>query len=144
MVDGVSGTDLLAVLLDITPEPPEPVAVEWRAQPEPSAVQLLADALTSSVADPVTHVRGLPAVARTPLTSLSQAWEILGGTFGQAARLVRPGVSGLNGRTGPHPRWTWAKGSLDEVKGARQAFGGTGNDVGLAPITSGIRDPPMA
>jgi len=140
MVDGVSGTDLLAVLLDVTPEPSEPVEVDWRARREPTSVQLLADALTSSVVDPVTHVRGLPAVARTPLTSLSQAWEILGGTFGQAARLVRPGVSGLNGRIGPHRRWSWAKGSLDDVREVRQAFGGTVNDVVLASITRGFRD----
>src|SRR5438045_2262582 len=64
MVDGVSGTDLLAVLLDVSPDGAAPVDMEWRAQPEPNALQLLADTAVSSVMDPMTHVRGLPAVAR--------------------------------------------------------------------------------
>jgi diacylglycerol O-acyltransferase len=140
MVDGVSGTDLLAVLLDSSPEPSQPIDAPWRPGPEPTLAHLLADAIADSVMDPVAHARGLPAMARTPLASLQYAWEILGGTLGQAARLVRPAAPGLNGPIGPHRRWSWARGSLDEVKTVRQAFGGTVNDVVLANITNGFRE----
>ena len=140
MVDGVSGTDLLAVLLDTRPEGSDPVQIDWHARPEPNALQLLADTAVSSVMDPLTHVRGLPAMAGTPLSSLAFAREILGGTLGQAVRLARPGAPGLNGRIGPHRRWSWARGSLADVKEIRDAFGGTVNDVVLAAITRGFRD----
>jgi len=140
MVDGVSGTDLLAVLLDVSPDGAAPVDMEWRAQPEPNALQLLADTAVSSVMDPMTHVRGLPAVARTPLASLSYVQDILGGTLSQAMRLARPGAPGLNGPIGPHRRWSWARGSLADVKEIREAFGGTVNDVVLAVITRGFGD----
>ena len=140
MVDGVSGTDLLAVLLDTSPEPSAPVEAPWQPGPEPTFAHLLADAVADSVMDPVAHARGLPAVARTPLASLQYAWEILNGTLGQAARLVRPAAPGLNGPIGPHRRWSWARGSLAEVKEVRQAFGGTVNDVVLANITNGFRE----
>ncbi|HEX6349331.1 MAG TPA: wax ester/triacylglycerol synthase family O-acyltransferase [Candidatus Dormibacteraeota bacterium] len=140
MVDGVSGTDLLAVLLDASPDGASPVEMEWRAEPEPNALQLLADTAVSSVMDPLTHVRGLPAVARTPLATISFAQEILAGTVSQALRLARPAAPGLNGPIGPHRRWSWARGSLAEIKEIREAFGGTVNDVVLAVITRGFRD----
>src|SRR5205814_1659419 len=88
------------------------------------------------------HIRrtGLPAVARTPLASLSYVQDILGGTLSQAMRLARPGAPGLNGPIGPHRRWSWARGSLADVKEIREAFGGTVNDVVLAVITRGFGD----
>src|SRR3954471_10547182 len=33
MVDGISGTDLMAVIMDITPEPASAVADDWQAEP---------------------------------------------------------------------------------------------------------------
>lgn len=140
MVDGVSGTDLLAVLLDSSPEPSQPIDAPWNPGREPSPAHLLADAVADAVMDPVVHARGLPALARTPLASLQYARDILGGTLGQAARLIRPAAPGLNGPIGPHRRWSWARGSLAEVKTVREAFGGTVNDVVLANIANGFRE----
>ena len=97
MVDGVSGTDLLAVLLDVSPDGAAPVDMEWRAQPEPNALQLLADTAVSSVMDPMTHVRG----PRSPASATCRtSW---------AARSARPcgwlgrarlGSTGRSDRTG--------------------------------------------
>src|SRR6187549_771482 len=41
MVDGVSGTDLLTVVLDAEREPARPIADTWHAEPEPGSVQLI-------------------------------------------------------------------------------------------------------
>ena len=40
MVDGVSGTDLLAVVLDSEPEPAPPMPDSWHPEPEPSDARL--------------------------------------------------------------------------------------------------------
>src|SRR5216683_1081233 len=40
VVDGVSGTDLLAVVMDITPEPSQPIPDSWRPEAAPSRGQL--------------------------------------------------------------------------------------------------------
>jgi len=45
----------------------------------------------------------------------------------------------LLGQPGPHRRWAWADGSLDEVKRIKTELGGTVNDVILAAITAGYR-----
>jgi len=54
--------------------------------------------------------------------------------------MLRQHAPGLNGPIGPHRRWSWARGSLAEVKAIRDAFGGTVNDVVLSVITRGFRD----
>ena len=139
MVDGVSATDLLSVLLDTSPDVQPTGAPAWLAGPEPSAARLLADTLTEAVVDPITRLRGLPALASTPLTG--------GLGFRDAGRLVsslrswgRASVGSLNGPVGPHRRWSWAEVSLADVKAVRTALGGTVNDVVLATVTSGFRD----
>ena len=45
MVDGVSGTELLSVLLDAEREPVRARAPRWQPEPEPSAAELLAQPL---------------------------------------------------------------------------------------------------
>ena len=45
MVDGVSGTDLLALILDLEPEPERPPADDWHPSPIPSGLSLAGDAL---------------------------------------------------------------------------------------------------
>jgi len=62
MVDGVSGTDLLTVLLDREPKPPPTRAPDWRPAEEPSDLHLLADAAADAILDPFNRVRGLPIV----------------------------------------------------------------------------------
>jgi len=142
MVDGVSGTDLLTVLLDRQPQVPPARIPDWRPAEEPSDLHLLADTVADAILDPVNRVRGLPLVARATLASglsmdnLTNLWNFVS-SFPSWAR---PAVGSLNGPIGPHRRWGWAASTLDEVKEIRGALGGTVNDVVLAAITSGFRD----
>jgi WS/DGAT/MGAT family acyltransferase len=140
MVDGVSGTDLLTLILDRDPAGTEPIEDTWEARPQPGALGLLAATAADAVSDPLANLRALPAVASSPLRSIHYAAEIAGGALGSVSRLLRPTVGGLNGRIGPHRRWSWARGSLEDVKVVRQAFGGTVNDVVLAAIAGGFRE----
>jgi diacylglycerol O-acyltransferase / wax synthase len=62
MVDGVSGTDLLTVVLDREPNPARDVVDDWEPAPAPSAAQLVRDAVVDRVVSPYEQLRGLPAV----------------------------------------------------------------------------------
>jgi diacylglycerol O-acyltransferase / wax synthase len=140
MVDGVSGTDLLAVLLDVTPEPSGGAPDTWRPQPAPSSLRLVGEAVTDYLVSPYEQWRAARSAALRPRRVLGAVRET---TQGLAAMrgLVRPSPSSsLTGPIGPHRRWAWASATLDDVKTIRTAFGGTVNDVVLSAITRGFRE----
>src|SRR5215212_10234020 len=61
MVDGVSATDLLSVLLDREREPAMTAPSPWRAEPEPNPVELVARAVADRMASPYEGVRTMRA-----------------------------------------------------------------------------------
>ena len=141
LVDGVSGTDLLAVIMDQSPEAERPAHPStWKAHPAPSGLELMVDALENMVRSPYEQMRALRAQTRMVRRLLGYAVEVAGGLVALGG-LVRPTpLSSLNGPLGPHRRYAWASTSVDEIKQVRKAFGGTFNDVVLASITNGFRE----
>lgn len=140
MVDGISGTDLLTVLLDITPDP-EPVPIEeWHPRPEPDDARLVADALSDLARSPYEQFRVVRATARAPKRVLGQIATVAGGLRSLGDRLATPATPlSIEGTIGPHRRWAPARSTLDEVKAIRTAFGGSVNDVVLTAITGAFR-----
>ena len=140
LVDGVSGAELLAVILDLSPEVPEPVADEWRPRPEPSTLRLTRDAAIDLVTSPYEQVRAVGSVLRRPRRALDAAQEVAKGSLALSS-IVRPTPpTSLNGPIGPHRRYEWTTARLADIKAIRVAHGGTVNDVVLALITRGFRD----
>jgi diacylglycerol O-acyltransferase / wax synthase len=140
MVDGISGTDLTAVVYDDSPEPSPPVPDIWRPEPEPSTVRLVGEALVERVSDPYEQMRTLRASLRAPARAMQTSWDVARGMASYAG-IIRPApATSLVGPIGPHRRWAWARTRLDDVKSVRSALGGTVNDVILATITKGFRD----
>jgi diacylglycerol O-acyltransferase len=140
MVDGVSGTDLLAVVMDTSPEPSTPLPDDWEAQPAPSRAALAAEAVLDMARSPYEQIRAIRASTRVPRQAASQLGEVLRGVSAMAG-LVRPTpLSTLNGPIGPHRRYAWASTTVDDIKLVRKGLGGTFNDVVLAAITRGFRD----
>jgi diacylglycerol O-acyltransferase / wax synthase len=140
MVDGVSGTDLLTVILDREPEPVREPAPEWVPEQAPNTIQLVAGAIGDRVVSPYEAVRTLRARFAAAERATDQLREIGRGLVSMSG-LVRPTEqSTLNGPIGPHRRWDWARSSLSDVKTIRTALGGTVNDVVLSVITRGFRD----
>jgi diacylglycerol O-acyltransferase len=139
MVDGVSATDLLTVLLDREPQPTPTRAPAWHPQKEPSDLHLLADTLADAVLDPIERIRGLPMMARANL-AVGFSLSDLGRLAASYRTWLQPAVSELNGPIGPHRRWSWASATLDQVKEVRSALGGTVNDIVLTAITRGFRE----
>jgi len=142
LVDGVAGTDLLALVLDVEPEPQRPAETTdgWSPGPEPTGLQLLGAGLRDRITSPYEQLRGARALLRAPLEFARLAEESGRGLFA-LRRLLNPTAhSSLSGPIGPHRVWAWACTSLDDVKAVRKVFGGTVNDVILTTITRGFRD----
>ncbi|HEX3689075.1 MAG TPA: wax ester/triacylglycerol synthase family O-acyltransferase [Solirubrobacteraceae bacterium] len=141
LVDGVSGVDIFTVLFDTSPDP-MPVAPpdhEWVARPLPSGAQLLADALLERATVPAEVVRGVRAALRGPRQVAARVGRALGGVGAMArAGLQAAPPSPLNVRIGPHRRFTWVRGDLQEFKTIKNALGGTVNDVVLAVVAGAL------
>jgi WS/DGAT/MGAT family acyltransferase len=140
MVDGVSGTDLLAVVLDSEPEPAAPMRDDWQPDSEPNDARLVFDAMVDLVASPYEQLRAARSATRAPRQMVGQLSELARGLRAWTG-VVRPTqLSSLNGPIGPHRRWDWARTTLPDVKTVRNALGGTVNDVVLTVLTRGFRD----
>jgi diacylglycerol O-acyltransferase / wax synthase len=140
LVDGVSGTELLSVILDLSPDVPPPMEDDWRPRPAPSPARLARDATIGLATSPYEQMRAVTAAVRRPQRALEALREVLMGSLALSS-LVRPTApTSLNGPIGPHRRYAWTNADLADVKRIRVAHGGTVNDVVLALITKGFRD----
>src|SRR5205085_3203310 len=66
MVDGVSATDLLSVILSSERDPIRVPAPRWTPEPEPSASELVAQPLARRLVTPVGAVSAVTQVVRAP------------------------------------------------------------------------------
>jgi diacylglycerol O-acyltransferase / wax synthase len=140
LVDGVSGTDLLAVIMDRSPETERPEPSQWTPHAEPSALELVVDALENIAQSPYEQVRAARAQTRALRRMAAYVLEVAGGLFSLGGLMRPTPLSSLNGPLGPHRRYAWATTSVDDIKRVRKALGGTFNDVVLASITNGFRE----
>jgi diacylglycerol O-acyltransferase / wax synthase len=139
LVDGISGTDIMSVLLDPSPEPPVIERDDWHPGVEPSSDQLMVEALRERMTSPSEVMRSVQSAAGDPATfpgrligSLRAVGEWLGSGFAAPA-------SSLNRPIGPHRRFETVNVPLDDLKRIKNAFGGTVNDVVLTVVSGGLR-----
>jgi diacylglycerol O-acyltransferase / wax synthase len=141
LVDGVSGVDIATVLFDTSPDP-MPVAPpeqEWVPRPLPTDAQLLADALLERATVPGEIARGVRHTLRGPRLVAARVGRAVGGVTAMAwAGLQAAPQSSLNVRIGPHRRFTWIRGDLQQFKAIKNALGGTVNDVVLAVVSGAL------
>jgi diacylglycerol O-acyltransferase len=142
LVDGISGVDIMTVLFDLEPDPPdrEP-GPPWYPRPEPSGTTLMADALVERAAAPLDLARSAAGALGDPREAGSGFARTLAGLASMAAA----GAGGappspLNTRIGPHRRFAWVESDLDRFKAIKGALGGTVNDVVLAVVTGALRE----
>lgn len=139
MIDGLSGHDIMEVILDPTPEGRQTPASQWEPEPGPNTVGLVADALVDSVKRPGEHLGRILERATRPRELVEHmAVRTVGSkNFGQRMIATETVLGGTNS---PHRRWGWVEGDLALIKAAKNAFGGTVNDVILTAVTGGFRD----
>jgi WS/DGAT/MGAT family acyltransferase len=141
MVDGISGVDLLSVVLSPSPAVAVEPAPPWQPRPAPSETGLIAGEAWRRTKLSLDIARSTAQALATPLDAALAVWdratgvvETLGGGLAPAS------ATPLNPpRIGPHRRFDWVRLDLAEVKAVRAALGGTLNDVVLATATGALR-----
>ncbi|MFI4984635.1 MAG: wax ester/triacylglycerol synthase family O-acyltransferase [Solirubrobacterales bacterium] len=139
MVDGVSGAELLAVVLDSERDPELPRPEDWHPERQPPGAELALQALARRAISPYEQLRAVRSAARSPGRVARLAAETARGLWTITGVLAPPPPSSLNGPIGPHRRWAWSRSRLSEVKRIRSVLGGTVNDVVLTAIAGGFR-----
>ena len=140
MVDGISGVDLLTVLLRSTPDPVIEPPPRWVARPAPTPLQLLRDALAQHASTPIKVVQTLGGALEEPEQAGSRLVEALTGVWqAVSVALPPPADTPLNQPIGPHRRFDWLALDLADVKAVKTHLGGTVNDVILATVAGAVR-----
>jgi diacylglycerol O-acyltransferase / wax synthase len=140
LVDGVSGMDITTVLFDTEPDPPPPAGPppRWSPEPEPSDVELLAEALLERATSPVEAVRGIRALLRHPRRIGSRVVEAVEALASITGTGLGAPPSPFNVPTGPYRRFAWASAELAQMKRIKNFHGGTVNDVILSVVAGAL------
>jgi WS/DGAT/MGAT family acyltransferase len=105
----------------------------------PSESQLLADALIERATVPAEIARGVRRTLRGPRQVAEKLGEALVGLGAMTWAGLQPAPrSPFNVHIGPHRRFTWVDGDLNEFKEVKNRLGGTVNDVVLAAVTGAL------
>jgi diacylglycerol O-acyltransferase / wax synthase len=142
LIDGVSDIDLTTVILDVSPVPQ---AVEhppeaWQPRREPGRVSLLASGVLGLARTALeAPAKAVEAVAR-PQTTVVRARDAAQGIGELIWASLNPApVTPLNVEIGPHRRIVGVRTRLADFKHAKDAFGGTVNDVVIAVVSGALR-----
>jgi diacylglycerol O-acyltransferase len=159
-VDGVSGAEVLSILLDPSPEGRDlgPVPIDGSGERAPGELEMLGRGLLGLPRQPIRALRSIPS-ALPNLTDLPGANALPGGPT--ASRLLTRARKALgsdedadvlevttaraprtcfNGPISPHRRLAIGQLSLDTVKAIKNAAGITVNDVVVALCASALRE----
>src|SRR5438270_261661 len=101
MVDGVSATDLLSVLIDVSPDVEPTAEAPWLADTEPTGVRLVADSLSKAVVDPVTRLPGLPVGLADPIAPLADRRTQLEGLKSSGRAVAGDALTRMSGFAPP-------------------------------------------
>lgn len=158
-IDGATGAEILATIMDVSPEPRivDQPAEEWRPDPVPGAGDLLLRGIASMATQPLevaaTLPRALPHLADLPGASLIPGVRLISDLAGAATRRLTSGAAGrevarrtlttpktrLNAPITAHRRFAYGSLPLADVKQVKNEFGLTVNDVVMALCTTALR-----
>jgi WS/DGAT/MGAT family acyltransferase len=140
VADGISGADLLSVIMGPDPEYEPKVLPRWVPRPAPSPQRLLVNELWQRASAPWAALGAARRMLSQPREALEGLRDTVLGLGQLGAPLVRPAsMTPLNEEIGPHRRFDWIRFDLGEVKKVKDALGGTVNDVVLATVAGAVR-----
>jgi WS/DGAT/MGAT family acyltransferase len=140
MVDGISGVDLLTVILSpsadstFTPAPP------WVPRPVPSGAALVAGELWRRTRASFGLLRSMANTLAHPRSTAESVWDSVAGFAELFGETMTPASdTPLNQTIGPHRRFDWLRLDLATVKAIKKKLGGTVNDVVVATVAGAVR-----
>lgn len=155
-VDGVSGAEVMSILLDASTDSESDPARPVAAEPFPSDLEMLGRGLVGLMCQPlrvmragptalphldavptIRHLPGVKLVARTS-RAIRRAVPAPNATPAPGSDITAPRTR-FQARVSPHRRVAFGSMSLREVKAIKNTFGCTVNDVVVAICTSGLR-----
>lgn len=156
VIDGMSGAEILGVLLDLTPEGREaPAPPRGNGTRVPTETEMLVRGVLGLPRYPLRMLRSLPAtlpnIEEVGIYGALPGAGLVGGvartlqrifTGDQTAsgrRLPTPPHTSFNGRVSAHRRVVFGQISLDEVKVVKNAHGVTVNDVIVSICAGAVR-----
>jgi WS/DGAT/MGAT family acyltransferase len=136
MIDGISGADLLAVLLQPFPQDTPPAPEPFKPRPAPTWRGLLQSDIARRVGAPLNGARHLIA---DPTATRDEIRTAAAAVAGIVPSVRRASATPFNRAIGPYRRFDWLAMDLDAVKAVKNALGGTVNDVVLATVAGAVR-----
>ena len=156
LIDGLSGAEILGLLLDLAPEGrelPEPPPREDGH--DPGQLEMLGRGLLGVPRYPLRALRSLPRAlpnvedvpatlgqipgARTLGRVAGRVQGALGGSVAPGREKLSTPRTKFNGRVSAHRRFAFGQMSLDEVKEVKNAHGCTVNDVVVSICAGAVR-----
>ncbi|HEX8103100.1 MAG TPA: wax ester/triacylglycerol synthase family O-acyltransferase [Solirubrobacteraceae bacterium] len=164
VIDGLSGAEIMALLLDVTPEGREIEAPDGNGNGDggvsgeevPGTAGMLARGLMGVPRYPLRVLKALPQALPNAEDAPAIFGAIPGATTvgrlaGRAQRVVKRDLpstnrrtlvapkTSFNGRVTPHRRFVFGQLSLDEVKDVKNKHGATVNDVVVSVCAGAVR-----
>ena len=140
MIDGISGVDIMRVLMSPTVARRMEEVPPFVPRPAPSGLELAGREALRWAGLPLRAARGLGHLLgeardlrRQIVTSSRSVATALGSS------LSLPSSTPINGQIGPHRRFDWMTMDLAEIKRLRKSLGGSLNDVVLTIVTGAVR-----
>ena len=140
MIDGVSGADLISVIMQPFADSEVGEAAAWMPRPHPSETRLLFDEARRRLAQPLDVVRAATSALRHPEQALAKVEESVSALAEAFSPALRPAsLLPINTEVGPSRRFDWTAMPVDEFKAVKRVLGGTLNDVVLATVSGALR-----
>ncbi len=157
LIDGLSGAEIMGVLLDLSPEgrEPPPETGEDGSAEKPGDLEMMARGLLGVPRYPVRLLRSLPGALpnldQTSLGAIPGAGTVAKVTdrlrrtvsSGEGQELERSNLrapkTSFNGRVSPHRRFVFGQIPLENVKEVKDRHGVTVNDVVVSICAGAVR-----
>ena len=141
MIDGISGVDLMAALLNFVPTEEIENIKPFEPRPAPGAAELLIGESLRRARRAVRAARGIPHLAEEAVAvgaeiqrrAKAVSYSLTSGWLTPASRTP------INEKIGPNRRFEWLKLQLADVKEVKDLIGGTVNDVVLTTVAGAVR-----